>query len=134
MEYECSKCHEIKPNKDFFTRENGYRRLQCKTCLYKANRKNYDHEKERYRKLQNTFGIGKEDFEDLMTQQNGVCAICGNPPKKYARNRGVLCVDHNHETGKVRALLCRPCNQGLGLFYDNKELLRKAKDYLEKHE
>lgn len=133
MEHVCTKCRKSKPETEYFTRENGYRRKQCKACCYKGNRKRYDHEKERFRKLEAAFGIKKEEFDALMAAQNGVCAICGNPPTVHARNRGVLCVDHDHKTGKVRALLCRPCNQGLGLFQDSRALLVKAESYLAKH-
>ena len=133
MKHECSSCHELKLESDFFVRKNGSRRRQCKACLYKQNRKNYNHEKERFRKLKSAFGIEKEDFERMNAEQDGKCAICGNAPTVHARNRGVLCVDHDHKTNKIRALLCRPCNQGLGLFYDNKELMVKAIQYLDKH-
>ena len=77
--------------------------------------------------------MSQDDFNKLMITQNGVCAICKNPPTVHARNRGVLCVDHDHATGKVRGLLCRPCNQGLGLFKDSKMLLNSANDYLDFH-
>jgi hypothetical protein len=60
----------------------------------------------------------------MYERQNGNCAICNN-------NYPVLNIDHDHETGKVRALLCGECNRGLGFFHDNLELLKKGIDYLE---
>ena len=58
--------------------------------------------------------------------QGGLCAICGRKqPEKW------LAVDHDHETGVIRGLLCSRCNSGLGQFKDNPDRLRLAADYLE---
>lgn len=65
-----------------------------------------------------------EEVDQLFKAQNGKCAICD---KNRARD-----VDHDHETGRIRGLLCNQHNQGLGLFGDNPELLRAAADYLER--
>lgn len=56
--------------------------------------------------------------------------VCNNPQTGKRIN---LAIDHDHMTGKVRALLCGDCNAGLGLFRDNVELLNLAKEYLERH-
>jgi hypothetical protein len=69
---------------------------------------------------------GNETREKLMEAQKGFCAICGRE-----RNRP-LDLDHNHKTGEPRGLLCRSCNNGLGLFEDDPKRLRAAADYLEK--
>jgi hypothetical protein len=77
------------------------------------------------------FGITQQEYENLFTAQNGVCAICGNP-ETVTRN-GVLralAVDHCHDTGRIRGLLCSSCNLGLGKFKDDKFLLKKAVEYL----
>ena len=75
------------------------------------------------------YGISLEDFEKMKKEQDGKCAICGSPPGKRD-----LAVDHDHKTGKVRALLCNGrCNRGLGLFRDDIEYLKSAILYLEKH-
>jgi len=60
--------------------------------------------------------------------QGGVCAICGG----INDNDDALSVDHDHETGRIRGLLCSKCNKGLGSFNDDPELLRKAIAYLER--
>ena len=62
----------------------------------------------------------------MLENQNGVCAICLNSCNSGMR----LAVDHCHETGKVRQLLCRRCNQSIGKFNDDPILLQKAVDYL----
>lgn len=71
------------------------------------------------------YGLTIEEYEEMLSAQGGVCAICGKLPDKYR-----LAVDHNHETGKVRGLLCIPCNRGVGIFQDSSELLINASDYL----
>lgn len=78
--------------------------------------------------LRRNYGIELADFERLMEQQGGVCAICGAlPPTGYYKQ---LAVDHCHETGAVRGLLCSDCNRGLGIFRDNPGRLERAAEYL----
>lgn len=76
--------------------------------------------------LRKTYGITLEDYNYMVTEQNGMCAIC----KKHV-DKG-LCVDHNHLTGKIRGLLCRTCNAGLGNFYEDLNLFTEAQSYLRK--
>lgn len=77
------------------------------------------------------YGIALSDFEDMMAMQKGRCAICGfedtESPKLFPM------VDHCHKTGRVRGLLCMSCNQGLGKFKDDVNLLMTAAAYLAKH-
>ena len=68
-----------------------------------------------------------EEYEQRLQEQNNVCAICKTPTTKLTR---LLDVDHCHETGKVRGLLCMHCNRGLGLFRDSQESLLEAVNYL----
>ena len=74
--------------------------------------------------LLRTYGLTPEEYNSLWDKQNGGCVICGSTEKK-------LCVDHCHNTGVVRGLLCTNCNQGLGQFKDDPGLLRSAATYLE---
>jgi hypothetical protein len=83
--------------------------------------------------LKRSFGITIEDFETLYEIQNGKCKICGEPEKAMIRGITLsLAVDHCHDTGRIRGLLCHRCNKGLGEFGDSAERLRKAADYLER--
>ena len=69
----------------------------------------------RRRKLRTKYGITTEDYDALFANQAGACAVCQQPsPEGRA-----LHVDHDHESGKVRGLLCAQCNMGLGCFKDN---------------
>lgn len=78
--------------------------------------------------LQRRYGITLEDFNKMVSEQGGVCAICGNLPKS---TKGFH-VDHNHVTRKVRGVLCASCNRSVAAL-DNKEWLVKAEAYLEKN-
>jgi Recombination endonuclease VII len=73
-----------------------------------------------------TFGILADEFDELLAKQGGGCAICGVKPERAAS----LHLDHDHVTGKVRAILCLSCNQGIGKFRDDPELLERAARYL----
>lgn len=78
------------------------------------------------------YGLTLSQFDAMRIAQNFECALC----KKHELEtpRKCLCVDHNHDTGKVRELLCESCNQALGLFYDNPDVLEKASKYLRNHD
>jgi hypothetical protein len=85
----------------------------------------------RNRELERKFGITRAEYDQMLVEQNGVCKLCdGKDPYPGGR---ALSVDHDHETGKVRSLLCTHCNSGLGMFRDSPELLRAAADYIEEH-
>jgi Recombination endonuclease VII len=77
-------------------------------------------------KLKTKYKLSLEDFQNLFEKQNGVCAIC-KEPETAGR---LLAIDHNHETGEIRGLLCTNCNLGLGKFKDSPELLRIAQEYV----
>ncbi len=99
---------------------------------YRRERRKLDEVKRRERAshLKRKFGITLEQYEEMFKSQGGVCAICGRPPsEKYS-----LHVDHDHFTGKIRGLVCFPCNEGLGLFQDDPYLLEAAIAYLERYE
>lgn len=72
------------------------------------------------------YGINPDDYDRINDRQGGYCAICVRANGKTRR----LCVDHDHQTGKVRGLLCRPCNDLLGHARDNPAFFDRAKNYL----
>lgn len=82
--------------------------------------------------LQRNYGITEADYDAMLAAQNGVCALCGQPPDPAGvRSASRLHVDHDHATGRVRALLCLGCNHGLGHFSDDPALIRRAAAYIE---
>jgi hypothetical protein len=70
------------------------------------------------------YGLTQEDFDGMVEDQGGACALCGQVPVD------LLCVDHDHKTGEVRKLLCRKHNMALGLFADDPDLLEAAARYV----
>lgn len=98
----------------------------------KTYRRNYSqrpHAKQamRFRKIKQKYGISKEQYEEMVSRQGGLCAICRFPNEKPLR------VDHNHDTNAVRGLLCDSCNQGIGQLKDDVQILKAAIAYLEAH-
>lgn len=81
--------------------------------------------------LRTRYGIGLEEYNKLLQEQGGVCAICGGTEMKRGK---YLCVDHDHVTGKIRGLLCDQCNHAIGKFKDDPTLLLKAIDYLTRNQ
>jgi hypothetical protein len=89
---------------------------------------------EKGRALRESFGLSLEEYQMMHDAQSGRCAICDSPESE-ARNGKVkmLAVDHCHKTGKIRGLLCSPCNQGIGKLKEDRNILLKAVEYLDKH-
>lgn len=82
--------------------------------------------------LKKQFGITLMQYNQMLLEQKGVCAICSKPSTTLAPDGGPvrLAVDHDHETGKIRGLLCHHCNKGIGCLNDSVDILKKAIDYL----
>lgn len=88
----------------------------------------------RDKQLQRDFGITLGMYNKMLDDQGGVCAICEKP--EFSKRSGkirALAVDHCHDTGRVRALLCTSCNPMIGYSKDDTNILRKAAAYLERH-
>ena len=145
----CTKCDKEKSLDDFARDRKGIlgRHSQCKACEKKARldkgegahaarqkvwRENNQEHYRTYARLWSYKKLGikitEKEYKELLKKQGNSCALCGNPPPA-AR---VLCLDHDHKTGKVRGLLCNDCNIALGKFRDNVETLGKAIVYLSK--
>lgn len=103
------------------TERRSSRQMFCADCA-----KPQKMERQGWRLLEKRFGLTKEAYEQLLEKQNGGCAICGEACATGDR----LAVDHDHETGEVRGLLCRKHNVGLGMFNDDVDLLLAALLYL----
>jgi len=78
-------------------------------------------------RLKRSYGITIEYYNKLFNKQEGKCAICGRHQSELKRT---LSVDHDHETGEIRGLLCDRCNSGIGLLGDDPELIEKALKYI----
>lgn len=89
---------------------------------------NFDFEYFKNGRLMRNYGISLNEFNDMYKNQNGKCFLC----EKNIKGKEVK-VDHSHNTGKVRKLLCHNCNTSLGLMKDNPDLFYKAAQYLKEH-
>lgn len=133
----CTKCgieKELTEYNTIFNKKWGksYARSDCRECEYARNRKYHADNKakraQQHKEWRNKkfFGLEQGEYERMLSEQNGVCAICHNE----CSVKPSLAVDHDHNTGRVRGLLCSNCNNGLGRFKDNVEWLSNAIGYL----
>lgn len=156
----CPKCKQVKSADEFGKHKKRHDGLaaNCRIChnliareLYKkdpskhaARYKNWLSRNKDYKKgkstrwarenrdrnknsvLKRIFGITLDEYKDMFAKQNGVCLICGEAPK----NRD-LSVDHDHKTGKVRALLCNRCNSAVGYVRESIDIAKKLVEYLQ---
>lgn len=128
----CSKCGIVKP-KELFSIGRRYldgRTSWCKECFKKYRESDNGKIQKLKYCIKRHYNLELEEYTKIMIEQNGVCAICGSSGGDSRGGR--LHVDHNHNTGKVRGLLCGNCNKAIGYLKDNVELLAKAIVYLEK--
>lgn len=116
------RCKDCEPNTK---RDAPYPGPRCATHhrRLKKERARQSWEAHIYR----TYGITAEDYEQILKQQEGRCAICRRANGKTKR----LAVDHDHETNRVRGLLCKPCNRMLGHGRDDPEFFNRAATYLD---
>lgn len=105
---------------------------RCASCLELHNKNRWRRQPERGRayQLQTKYGMTPAQYDEMLLAQDGKCAICKVHEEDIVWK---LRVDHDHATGKVRALLCHSCNTTLGHMKEDPELLRAAAAYLELH-
>lgn len=85
-------------------------------------------EKNRGRALKRLYGLTQAEYDQMATDQKFTCATC--PATAAEQKHGVLVVDHDHKTGKIRGLLCNKCNMILGQANDDPVLIRRWAEYL----
>lgn len=86
---------------------------------------------QRHTRLKRKYGLTPDQYNQMLVSQNYQCKICGITAEQ--ERYGTFHVDHDHQTGKVRGLLCHNCNMGLGHYQDDPQLCRVAAAYLEAH-
>ena len=109
--------------------------LFCSVECYNKHRAENKQDEKYLNKLyqkKHKYGLSKEEYFLLFEKQNNTCAICGIEFDENI-NKQKACVDHSHENGDVRGLLCDKCNRGIGAFDDNIEKLENAIIYLKKY-
>ena len=114
----CSKCGKEKKGSNFSLCKESTDGLRsvCKTChtFFGKIKK---------------FGIDQDKYEFMLKEQNYGCKICGSKDSNN-RNTEMFAIDHCHTTGKIRGLLCDTCNRGIGYLKDNKNILKRAAEYV----
>jgi hypothetical protein len=132
----CIDCGKLKNREECFYKRNGNsdgRQNRCKDCTrvkradsIKAWSKANPDKRRRTSKnssLKKKYGITIEQYEEMYEDQDGLCMVCLRP-------NTIMGVDHNHRTGKVRALLCYQCNWGIGMAGESIQVLQSMIDYL----
>ena len=137
----CTKCFESK-SLDYFPKRSGGVNKQlykswCKDCSYSHNKEWRSENPETVREYRakdkwtlskrcKRHGISETEFWSIYEEQDGTCPICDKAIE--AENSAI---DHNHNTGEVRGILCKPCNRGIGLLGDNPKAMIRASAYLQ---
>lgn len=131
----CSKCGETKPLSEFHQRKKSKdgRQAVCKVCtrVYDVEHRKANYEScraaVRNYNYKSQYGITLSKYDEMLEAQGGGCASCGKTPEKNGRR---LAVDHDHETGEVRGLLCIHCNNIVGYLESCPELYNLVVRYL----
>ena len=140
---ECKKCgvvaiieedlHLFKKN----SRCNYGRTNLCKKChsatqqrVWQSQDEANKYKRKRDSHYKNLYGVSIEWYDTKLREQNNRCGICNTHTSKLSK---VLCIDHDHKTGKPRGLLCRNCNSGIGLLNDSISVINNASEYLIKY-
>ena len=131
----CNDCGTEKPLDEFARDRRNVDGLQrrCRECQrvrsalhYQATKADPIRSQRRLDKvLRSLYDLTVEEYNELLVKQEGRCKICRRPFDATPH------LDHSHESGRVRGLLCAKCNHGIGLFGDDPEVLRRAALYVE---
>lgn len=133
----CSNCRISKPEEDFY-RSRGHLRSHCKPChkgKVKERRKERGEEfkeSERRRCRAKKYGMTVDEVDEFTSARGNCCESCGRHESEVQTRYGKLDIDHCHETGEVRGLLCPPCNKMLGNAQDEIARLQSGINYLER--
>lgn len=122
-----TKWRKENPERQLRNSREYYRKNKDRLDEYRRNYAKANPEKELDWRLKGDFGIGLDEYMELLEKQGGICAICSRDDRK-------IVIDHDHLTGKIRGLLCIRCNVALGTFGDTAEGVERALNYLREHE
>ena len=136
----CSKCCTFKSRDQFSFHKGTKDKLYswCRSCVAQDQKERRAANPEKYKeqlrrsRLKNIYGLTIKEYDKMLQEQSNACAICKTTDTSSCRG-GTFHVDHNHDTGKVRQLLCHKCNTAIGLLNEDPFLFDAAKKYLERH-
>jgi len=141
-ELQCHRCGESKPADEFYPHASTARGYQywCKNCCAQGRRERaripQDPNLTRKYALKTAYRITPEEYDTMYKRQEGRCAICGDRKSSWQPGMGVkgrqlfLVVDHDHQTGRIRGLLCTRCNIGIGQFREDPAIMNAAIQYV----
>ena len=129
----CKTCGEEKNLSEFYKVSEKYYHSYCKPCYsVKVRERDVSSGRMQYKGMAKIMGLSYAELDKIyqafFVAQDGKCAVCGVHQNRLDRN---FCMDHDHETMKIRGLLCRTCNVGIGMLKDNICVLSKAIEYLQ---
>lgn len=136
---ECKTCRKDVPLVLFYpTKKGKYGRSQsCIECEkrqrreeWKNNKPNRSKTQQHYNHIKSTYGLTRAQYDAMVLASNGRCSVCGSPPESKS---GRLHVDHCHQTGKIRGMLCRRCNTAMGFMKDDPWRFLSAIAYISIH-
>lgn len=110
----------------------------CRPCAVERTMRWVKANPERFffNQMKSKYGIEKEEYLQKLVSQGGLCKICLEPETDIDKRTGRvknLSIDHNHETGQIRGLLCRKCNTSLGLLREDKKIIQNMINYIDEH-
>lgn len=133
----CTVCNELKPIEefDFVDKIKGFKASYCKKCYHKKQwERSKGTLKEEKQVLTRKFGKDAAEFFEHNYKEQVICSICGVSLEDYSKRYNKrFSLDHDHNTGDIRALICGHCNSMLGFAKDNTEILAKGIEYLNFH-
>lgn len=123
----CPLCKVCEHERKRIWRRNNLDKVNSRARQWTAR----NPDKVREKLLKDNYGMTLAEYDALLIRQKGLCAICKQPSKDMMKGKvKALAVDHDHKTGKIRGLLCKNCNVGLGSFADSVKNLKEAITYL----
>lgn len=138
---QCRTCRNRYPMENFYLTTSGvHRRRKCKGCVEDERRQRVERilldpvesakfkGMKRWGRIKTRYGLTPADFGTLLQEQDSRCAICTVSFEEEDPH-----IDHCHKTGKIRGLLCSPCNRGIGQLRDDPQILMTAAKYLERN-
>ncbi|WP_428950971.1 endonuclease VII domain-containing protein [Streptomyces sp. cg35] len=130
----CRRCGEVKELPRRLVQQGHHICADCEKERqddWRTKNQERYHRSQRNATLKKKYGITVDDYERMLAEQDGCCAIC---PSTALEESKFFHVDHCHATGRVRGLLCNACNRGLGQFADDPDRLRTAAAYIERYQ
>lgn len=125
----CTACQQFKPLASFNKNKEGKfgKHSICRKCTSERSKYRYANGDSYAVRLKKLYGLSVDEYEQMYAEANGKCQVCSTPEEELSKR---LAVDHCHQTGKIRGLLCSKCNTALGQLNDNLETISALYSYL----